>query len=415
MTCNKKNLIVFILFVFLLKLILIIFFIDNFIVWEEWKIAVTMLNTGEMKFFHHNNWNYNFTFPFYPVVLFLLFKTFEANSLYPIILQLVVSSFTAFLLYEVLKAFVNYINLSELKKHFLYKTAFFSIAVYLIHPAISYYQLKNVHPFTFDLFFSLLILKMMFYHIRTRNTFSLVAYGITLGFGLLERSTLIAAIVPMIFLLFLENTILKSIQKIIVIAVISLMVLSPWLIRNYSIYNEIAMTSTVSEVLWKGVAYGTDGGNHLINGDDYIKVLSEGERKKLMHLTVVQQKTFFNEKYFEILNNDPLHVGKMFIVKLKNFWWFRQYFGITYNDQIKQFIPAYKTYYIICLIFAFCSVFVLKKYITLFLSYPIALSLLQSFFYVETRHRVLIEPFLLYLAIVGIAYCYYLLIKKTAL
>ncbi|MBN4066051.1 glycosyltransferase family 39 protein [Candidatus Amoebophilus asiaticus] len=401
---TRKSILVLIILSFILKLFLAFFFVEEISTWEDTEIAKNLLQTGELKIMQRGTWNYNFQFPIFPLIIYVIYLLFGITDLCVIIFQLVISAFSACLLYEVLNGFGSYLNITGLDKGLLKKICFISVVIFLFHPFISYYSLYNVHPFTLNLFSALLALFVMFKFFEKRTLSYLILYGVVLGWVILDRSTLMVVFTPFVILCMRNYDFLSGLKKILLALVVCSITISPWLIRNYLHYHELAVTSTTGEILWKGAIYGSDGGNHLIDGRHYLHALTAAEDRLLTQMPIMKQKQFFMGKYMHILRNDPGHIISMYLKKLNNFWWFRELMGIDYGDNFKKYIPYYKAYYVICLIFVLIAIYKLRTQVLLILSFPVMLSLFQSVFYVETRHRVIIEPFLVFIALIGVVY-----------
>src|SRR6185295_8767981 len=108
----------------------------------------------------------------------------------------------------------------------------------------------------------------------------------------------------------------------------------------------------------------------------------------------------FRAKYGELIRNQPLEVLRLFGVKLRNFFWFRTLIGSTYSPAIRRLVPIYQVGYAAVLALALVSAWALPRSRAWIWSVVIGLGLVQSVFYVETRHRLVIEPLLMFLAIV---------------
>jgi len=96
------------------------------------------------------------------------------------------------------------------------------------------------------------------------------------------------------------------------------------------------------------------------------------------------------EKYKKTLHDEPTHVLSLFLVKLKNFWFFSPNTGEAHPS----LWLAYRIFNFVLIMLLFIALLKVKK--SWFLLIPlIALSLLQCWFYFESRHRLLIEPLLI--------------------
>lgn len=387
--------------VFLIKCILVLFAISSFKTWEDTEIALNLLKTGEFKMMHRDIYDYCFQFPLFSFIQFFIFRIGLEIS-WVAIFQLLISSASAYLLYYIIIYLFDLFDFPQWAKKEKEIIALWSAVAFLIHPAISYYQIVNIHPFTLDLFFPLLVIFLSLKYIKHPDILGIILIGIALGVSILNRTTLLVSIIPFCLMSLKVYPIKKSLAQIFIVLFMAFAVVTPWLIRNYAIYNKIMMTTTTGEIIWKGSIYGSDGGNHLTSGKHYLDVLTGYEKEQIEKMDVLERQNFFVDKYFSILNNDPTQIIKMYFVKLENFWWFRDQLGIDYDKSLRRYLIFYKIGFITILLAAIGGMFLLGKNIFYLISYPLALSLLQSVFYVETRHRMVIEPILIFLTIITI-------------
>src|ERR1700739_4224315 len=78
----------------------ILHYITNINLFEPHGIAVTMLKTGEMKYFLNGQFNYNYQFPVYPYLLFLVYKVFGIIPKAGIVLNLIFHSISVLMAFS---------------------------------------------------------------------------------------------------------------------------------------------------------------------------------------------------------------------------------------------------------------------------------------------------------------------------
>ena len=115
--------------------------------------------------------------------------------------------------------------------------------------------------------------------------------------------------------------------------------------------------------------------------------------------------------YFSECRNDPGRAIKMFFVKMKNFWWFRTSIGTSYNGDVRSFIPFYKITYVLILLLSVAGIFIIGKRSFFLWIYLFTLSVMQSLVYVEMRHRIIIEPWLLFFAVISVYWIWFSFFK----
>jgi|TARA_Y100000310_G_scaffold111982_1_gene110401 hypothetical protein len=390
-----------VLILFFLKIAVVFFYQDQIGVWEDDVIARNMLETGEMFYMQRGTPNYMFQFPVYPSLLFVTYKTFGYDPFYAIVLNIVILSVTGVFLYKI---FIDICMMQDLKLQRVKPEliALVSVLAFLLHPFISYYSMFKVHPFILDMFFPVLIIFFSVKYLQLPSWQNLGLFTFSSGFGMLNRSTAFVALLPFVILGVQLLGVRKTMLNLVVVFSVTALIVSPWLMRGYRLYGRATMAPMLSEVLWKGSLYGGDGSNYLLDGRTYNSVLSQGENEFLQGKPITVQNEFFRKKYVELRREDPQHVVAMYLMKLKNFWLYHKNIGIEYGDRIQSFLITYKLYVYFILVLNLGAVFLFNYKPLVLLSYPIGLSLVQSIFYVETRHRMITEPFLLFFGILTV-------------
>ncbi|MBI4945715.1 MAG: hypothetical protein HY840_04860 [Bacteroidetes bacterium] len=399
---NSKNIPIFISIIVLLQLVVLFIIQPEINLWEDHNMAVSLLQTGDAFCYNDGQPNHSFVFPVYYGVVFFVYKIFGIVPIYVAALHLIFNGATAFFAYKAAVFFIETNSLID--KIFFARDKIASVLAcsVLFHPFIFWYSFANVHPFAFDMFFFYACLFFTTVYFRNKTMLNLLIFAVVYGLAVLDRPTLMVCVIPFLLLSFKYMETNKIILNFSVISILSIMIIAPYLIRNYHTDKIFGFNSNTGKILWKGVLYNSEGSNYLKNGKNYYAALGSKDFGLLINLSVKDQNKFFMNKYIEIWKEDPFQVIKMYLVKLKNFWWFRENIGNEYSQAIQTFIPLYKIMYGGMLLFAVFFCMFSSKGIFFLVSAPIALSLFQSFFYVETRHRIIIEPILIFLAILGL-------------
>jgi len=120
--------------------------------------------------------------------------------------------------------------------------------------------------------------------------------------------------------------------------------------------------------------------------------------------TEAEQDEIFGRAAWEFMAADPLATLRRTAMKLKDFWWAGSQVGILYPS---LWTNAYLAYYIAVLVFtAFGLVRLVRdgamRSLAAIALTVVPVSLLQSLYYAEGRHRWEIEPLLLVLAAAGL-------------
>ena len=106
------------------------------------------------------------------------------------------------------------------------------------------------------------------------------------------------------------------------------------------------------------------------------------------------------------IEGNPLGFSALYARKLYQFWWFGPFSGRTYPAwQLTLYKPLYGL--LLCLALFGFAILARSRHRAeayLLLSIPVAVSVFQSLFYVQGRHRWMVEPFLVMFASVALAW-----------
>ncbi len=259
-----------------------------------------------------------------------------------------------------------------------------------LHPGLVIYSATKAHPLTFDaLFFGLALLQAL--RIAGRPTLRrFIVFGLIVGLGTLSRGTIVIFL-PIAGLWLLAITPKRNwpnaIRNLIVAGLCSAAIIAPWTIRNSVLHHQfVFLLTTDAEDFWRGNNPHATGGSYLDNGTLVIDTLSSQD---------------------DFIRASPSSFVRLFLTKLYQFWWFAPQTGIEYPTAWRN---LYLLYYVLVLFLALLGVWrtirvgpPASHFAMLILVFLVALSILQSLYYVEGRHRWGIEPILLALSGVGFA------------
>jgi 4-amino-4-deoxy-L-arabinose transferase-like glycosyltransferase len=281
-----------------------------------------------------------------------------------------------------------------------------------LHPGLIIYSATKAHPLTFDaLFFALALLQCL--RIAERPTLRrFVVFGLIVGVGTLSRGTVV------IFLpiagLWLLATIPKriwfnAIRNLIVAGLCAAAIIAPWTIRNSILHHQfVFLLTTDAEDFWRGNNPQATGGSYFDNGTLVLDKLSPQDQSELRQQpNEIAQANWFARKSREFIRAQPLSFVRIFLTKLYHFWWFAPQTGVEYPSRWRN---LYMLYYVLALFLAVLGLWRTVRvgppashFAMLIVVFVFALSVLQSLYYVEGRHRWGIEAMLLALSGVGFA------------
>ena len=313
---SKKNYLLFWLLVisFLLRLIAVYYVKDTRIGHEqEWGILFDNLIKYKSYSFHTFNDQMIpsvFMPPMYPFLVYLLQATtsFEGiNLLYFIVfVQIIFSSYSIYIFYQINQNFFS--DKISLINSFIF--AFVPLNVYVCG------QISSVN---LQILFSLLFLKFLFLVIKKQNSKNIIIFSLISGLLSLTRGEFIFIFASFAFYIFLKNKI--NLVNLVKIFVITFLIISPYVIRNYIHFDQVVIVKSLGFNLWKG--------NNQLSTVDGFETLESKEfnnlKFKLDNLKKNKYYEINRDKIFlyETLNNlshDTYRYLKLFIKKIFSYF-----------------------------------------------------------------------------------------------
>lgn len=202
------------------------------------------------------------------------------------------------------------------------------------NPFLVYYDTRFMHPLSLDSFLFVLTITLSLSAIRSykdgmRRT---VLAGIAAGISLWERTTIfIAGIAMWGVAWFLADRRRILIAHAATWLLISLTIIAPWLIRNYSVLGRAVLTTDAAHILWLGNNPASSGTYSDLEGNRVIIHAEPGFRHKLQGATELAQYDLFLNEVRRFVREHPWQWGTLTLRKLVAFFWFSPNAGIDYT------------------------------------------------------------------------------------
>jgi 4-amino-4-deoxy-L-arabinose transferase-like glycosyltransferase len=279
-------------------------------------------------------------------------------------------------------------------------------ALTALHPGLAYYSAAKAHPLPFDAHFFTLVLLQFMRLFERPGVARAAVLGVVIGLGTLTRSTMLV-FAPIgaawLFAVTPGAARVAAVRAIAIAAAVAVVVILPWSIRDsLQHHRPIFLISTTGEDFW-------DGNNPMATGHSYvdrnhalINTLTPADRAELASQPdEIAQSEWFTRKAMAFIHEQPGAAARLTVKKFFHFWWFAPQTGVLYPSGWRQ---IYMAYYVVVLVTAAAGVIALRArrdsirlglLVGLFL---LGLSVVQSLYYVEARHRWAIEPMLMALS-----------------
>jgi 4-amino-4-deoxy-L-arabinose transferase-like glycosyltransferase len=293
-----------------------------------------------------------------------------------------------------------------------------------VHPGLVVYASTKMHSLALDaLFFGAVLLQS--YRVAERLTIRRsVELGVIVGTGALSRATILV-LLPISGLWLLTVTARASRSRALKCATIATIcavaTVAPWIIRNSLLHRKfVPILTTDSQVFWLGNNPYASGSAYIDAEHSVLSALPPSELEDLMSQPdELSQAEWFKSRAYAFIKAHPVAFTHLILEKLWTFWWFSDRSGLLYP---RVWLDSYKGFYMGVVVLAAIGAWRLTKrsgpqmassngrLLALFL---LAISLLQSLYYVEGRHRWAIEPMLLAISGGGAATILSRWIKRT--
>jgi 4-amino-4-deoxy-L-arabinose transferase-like glycosyltransferase len=291
-------------------------------------------------------------------------------------------------------------------------TACLAAVLVALHPGLAFYDTHKIHPLSVDAL-AIAVAALMLLRLRdTLSTGAALLAGLTFGVAVLQRGTMI--LVPFAAVLWLASVEPRSRARLVRLgvayAVGAVLVVTPWVVRNWVVLGTPILSSVGAESLWRGNAPHSLGGSYVAPGQTVLQA-APVLRESLRGRTELEQSAIFQAAAEADAAGNPAGFAMRIVRKLVIFWSFGPVSGVQYPS---AYIYIYAAYYVGLVALAVVGAWRIASarrgdpmaFPTLLLIALVALgvAVVQSVFYVELRHRWGVEAFLLTVAAAGMAH-----------
>ena len=273
---TKKSIPFFLLIALTLRILISIYYGDRDLSEgsaHEWGVLFNNLKYhGDLYWFFDGNYKYPSLFmpPLYPYFIYLIDLLPANNLIFKLIsVQILISLISSLYIYKICE------------KNFNKNISLLSFLIFSFYPA-NLYSSSQISSITIVMF-----LYIFFLYVLVNNK-NLILLGVIGGFGILARGEFfLIFIISLIYLFFLKKI---NIVKTLLIMLIALVITSPYLIRNYIIFNKLVITQSTGYVLWRG-------NNSLSTVDS---IIADREIGKVLNINLPENYNFKNNEIKEI-------------------------------------------------------------------------------------------------------------------
>ncbi len=321
-------------------------------------------------------------YAFFIFVIKYIFSSFVNFVNIVIIIQILISLIATYIFFKILQ-------ISEKPVVSFYTALIFSLVPINIYASV---QISSISIQVFLLIYFFYILKI-FSKDKIISQKNLLIFSILSGLLILIRGEFILFYILTILYFFLFYT--RNIKSILISLFITLLVISPYLIRNYNQFNTFTITKSIGYNLLKGnnPSFKIEGNPSFID--------EKFNRENLLIKTdkdyEIKLDNFYKDKALEYLKDEPVFYLKNYFIKVLSFLTFDPYSSYDKYFNIFHLVPKlvlsifsilggivvikkkgflqYLSIYFFSNVFFFSIFFILPRYSLILLPIQILLSL----------------------------------------
>ena len=331
---NKKNFLILLLSLSILKFIIAITYGD-YSYEQEWEIILkNLLNDFSFSYYEIEGQKIPTAYmpPLYPYIIYFVsifgFSEFITVKII-LFLQCLFSGISIIFFYKILLKIFN-------ERY----SIIFSLIYFLI--PINFYSAIQISSVSFQI--SIFIF-FLYYYLTAQTNFCFIKLGLFSGLALLIRGEFWLLFLILIFFKMITNKIkLKNLCSLMLIV---LFCISPTLIRNYIAFGDFVITKSSGYNLWRGnsLSKNINGESIDINGESVETFKIEEEKKKIKNKLIQSNnlskyEIYLDQMYLDIAKknifNDPIEYIKHYINKFFAFLFFN--FSSNYPNNFHPLI-----------------------------------------------------------------------------
>ncbi len=359
--------------------------------WEVDKIATNLLEGRGFVYDKLGLGYRSYAEPMYPFFAAAIYTVTHHSRTALVVVQLIIASFTVWL--AGIEAWVA--TRDE-------DVALLTAAILAIHPGLIRYS-TILHPFVLDVLFFVAAAVALLRYERTRTLPRGCVAAVLIGLGALTRPTILVFLVPLIWIAWHSSLRLRGSLTVIAIAIA---MVAPWTIRNAVVHHTFMLTRSGSGyVFWLGNHPNASGSATDQSGRDEWLKAPEDLRHKITQAGETTRDQIFAEEAWTYIREKPAAAVNRVLLRIRYFWWFSPQWGHTHGSTSRI---IYQIWWGTLLLLIAAGCFALRKApleerrsVLLLVSMAMLISILQSIYYVEGRHRLAVEPLIVPLAAMG--------------
>jgi hypothetical protein len=393
---NKKYILITLIVVSFLVRLAAVFFARDFQIDNEWKVLLdNLVNNNSYSYYIFDNKLIPSALlpPLYPFFLYFIktLTSLEGLNLINLIIfiQIILSTYSVYLFLQINLNFFN-IKLS------LLNSLIFSII------PLNIYACGQISSICLQVFFLLFFLKLLFQLSENQNNKNIIFFSLASSMMILIRGEFILFFILTIFFIYLYKKI--KIINLLKIIIITILIISPYVARNYIQFNQFFIVKSLGYNLWKGNnQLSTVDGYENFQSLEFAQLNDKVVKIKQNKYYEISRDNIFLKEAISNITKEPIYYFKLYIKKIFS------YFFIDINSKYPNYYNFLHLFPIIVIsIISAPGFFVMLKMKSFKSRYIIFLLLVNlmifSIFFILPRYKLAILPMQIILAAYFVSY-----------
>lgn len=379
--------------------------------WEYHTIAMNFLEGKGLLFNFFGVDYYAYAEPFYPLLSALVYILADYNYLIFGVINILASGLLVIIIFFLAT------------RLFDEKIGMVAAVLTAVHPGLIYFS-TEFHPLTFNALFITVTIFLLIRVSETLDTGRALLAGLSIALAFLDRSIALIFIPLSILLILTAKG--RGVAKLKVLSCIFAVVflaVAGWTIRNYAVFHKIVIARSSSGYLfWLGNNPNYTGSAMYSKNVAMLYTLDGKTQADMRKMDEIGQNRYFTNMTLSYVKQKPFQFLARWAQKFYYFWWFSPQTGFLYPA---GWLVPYKIFYTIIIFSAiFSAVYISLNFKKMKGVYPqgifftifccLSLAAAQSLFYIEGRHRWVIEPIIMIFSSWALIYVLRLVKRRIA-
>ena len=363
--------------------------------WEQEQIATNLIERHEFLFVSRIGPYQSYAEPMYPFLAAAVYLLTGHSQMALVLVQILISTATVWLVGRTAGTATRSSNAGHV-----------AALIAATHPGLIHYA-SVLHPLVLDVFFFTLCGALLVAYMESRNPRVALAAGAAIGLGTLTRPTVLL-FVPLLFWVIASNAVSAkvAIRQMLIVSAVACAFIAPWTLRNAAIHHVFMLTrSGTGFVLWLGNNPHSTGSAMSDDGRSLLRLAPPELLQQVQSADEVERDRIFARSAWSYIRADRMGAIRRVAQRLGEFWWFSARWGRLFSPAVRLVYRVWWAAILSLVVLGGIASVVMaspgRDEIWILIAAALIVSIGQSLYYVEGRHRLAIEPLLLPAAAFG--------------